>query len=69
MQKLKETNIYLMNNGGVIRIPQVFYEDHKMDENKAIEIHRETLPDGRDVLIIIPKLQFANSVSNESLQN
>ena len=69
MQKLKETNIYLMNNGGVIRIPQVFYEDHKMDENKAIEIHRETLADGRDVLIIIPKLQFANSVSTESLQN
>lgn len=71
MQKLKETNIYRMNNGAVVRIPQVFFDDHKMDleENKAIEIHRETLPDGRDVLVIIPKLQSVNSVSNESLQN
>jgi hypothetical protein len=68
MQKLKETNIYLMNNGGVIRIPQVFYEDHKMDENKAIEIHRETLPDGRDALIIIPKIQLVNS-SQIQIQN
>ena len=55
MQKLKDTNIYQMRNGGVVRIPMVFYEDNRMDENKAIEIHRETLPDGRDALIIIPK--------------
>lgn len=69
MQKLKETNIYLMNNGGVIRIPQVFYEDHKMDKNKAIEIHRETLPDGRDALIIVPKLQFASSAQLQTQSN
>lgn len=68
MQKLKETNIYKMNNGAVVRIPQVFFDDHKMEDNKAIEIHRETLSDGRDALIIIPKLQLVNS-SQTQIQN
>lgn len=69
MQKIKDTNIYKMNNGAVIRIPQVFFDDHKMNDNRAVEIHRETLPDGRDALIIIPKLQFMNSAQLQTQNN
>ncbi len=70
MQKLKDTNIYRMNNGAVVRIPQVFFDDHKMDmaEHRAIEIHRETLADGRDALVIIPKLQ-PNSLQTQNQNN
>lgn len=69
MQKIKDTNVYIMNNGAVVRIPQVFFDDHKMDENRAVEIHRETLPDGRDALIIIPKLQLVGSAQLQTQEN
>lgn len=60
MQKLKDGSVYLMGNGAVVRIPQVFTNDHNLTVNKEIEIHRETLPDGRDALIIIPKKSVEN---------
>lgn len=65
MQKLKDGSVYLMGNGAVVRIPQVFTNDHNLTVNKEIEIHRETLPDGRDALIIIPKKSVENHDQSE----
>lgn len=59
MELLKNSTVYLNSkkNGGSVNIPKPFFDTNKLNENREIEIHSETLEDGRKALVIIPKLQ------------
>lgn len=63
MELIKESTVYLNSrkNGATINIPKVFFDLHKLSENRNIEIHSETLPDGRKALVVVPKIQLNSS--------
>lgn len=70
MELIKESTVYLNSrkNGASINIPKVFFDFHKLSENRGIEIHSETLPDGRKALVVVPKIQ-PNSAQTQTQSN
>lgn len=59
MELLKNSTVYFKQHktGGAVNIPKTFFDTHKLNENPEIEIHSETLEDGRKALVVIPRNQ------------
>lgn len=67
MIKIKEYIARQYGNRGVqLSLPQVFINDNNIQTGDTLEIYRDNLPDGDDVLII--KLKNNSKIINQEME-